>query len=174
METKPSKLDHLAETSYQEFANLRHDISAVSSDTMPLRRGSAATEWIDCLQTDGAEVLTTSDDPHYSQFPLITTSKSGQGRITMVGTVPNSALAASIFDYALPKNKWVAGHNTVTHSSAVNCNGERIHFLFNWNWQPVTINLPDSCVPLGKSKPVESIKLNAWDVQILKSLGNKQ
>ncbi|MCV3739920.1 beta-galactosidase [Lentilactobacillus hilgardii] len=174
METKPAKLDHLAKTSYQEFADLRHDISAVATDAMPLRQGSAATEWIDCLQTDGAEVLTTSDDPHYSQFPLITTSKAGQGLITMVGTVPNSALAASIFDYALSKNKWVAGHDTVTHSSAVNGNGERIHFLFNWNWQPVTINLPESCVPLGQSKPVESVKLNAWDVQILKSLDNKQ
>lgn len=168
METKPSDINDLAKASYQEFSNLRQDIPAVETDEMKLRKGSAATEWIDCLENNGATVLAKSNDPHFSQFPLVTTSKSDNGEVTIIGTVPNAQLAASIFDYVLPDEKWVAGHDTVSHSSAVNATGERLHFLFNWNWNETTVDLPMQCILLGESNPVKTIKLGSWDVVVLK------
>lgn len=170
LETKPAKLDDLAGTTYQEFSNLRHEITVEGTDSMPVRKGSAATEWIDCLEDKTSQVLATSDDPHFKQFPLMTTSSAGKGHVTMIGTVPNKELAASIFDYLLSKDRWTANYETVTHSSAVNEIGERLHFLFNWNWEPVTVTLPESCTALKDGKTLKSVTLQAWDVVVLKSL----
>ncbi|MFC6260805.1 beta-galactosidase [Levilactobacillus fujinensis] len=168
METKPAKLVAEAGASYQEFSNLQGTVPVIGTAAMPMREGSAATEWIDCLEEQGAHTLATSDDPHFNQFPLITTNQSGKGQVTMVGTVPNQELAASIYDYLLPKEKWVTGHETVTHSSAVNGDGERLHFLFNWNWKPVSVDLPVACTPLNASEPIHKVDLGPWDVVVLK------
>lgn len=168
METKPAKLNDLAQTSYQEFSNLQKSVPVVGTKKMPVREGSEATEWIDCLESNGSEVIATSDDPHFKQFPLVTTTETGNGAVTVVGTVPNPKLAASIYDYLLPEEKWVLGHETVTHSSAVNKQGERLHFLFNWNWESVSLKLPVACVPLGQTQSLNSIQLKSWDVVVLK------
>lgn len=168
METKPAKLNDLAQTSYQEFSNLQKSVPVVGTKKMPVREGSEATEWIDCLESNGSEVIATSDDPHFKQFPLVTTTETGNGAVTVVGTVPNPKLAASIYDYLLPEEKWVLGHETVTHSSAVNKQGERLHFLFNWNWESVSLKLPVACVPLGQTQSLNSIQLKSWDAVVLK------
>lgn len=167
-DTKPVGLVDDAKTSYQEFSNLRKEVTAQGTADFKLRDGAAATKWIDCLEAHGAETLATSDDPHFNQFPLITTAQAGKGRVTMVGTIPNQALAVSILDYALPEEKWLAGHDTVTHSSAVNAKGEHLHFLFNWNWEPTTVTLPVSCVKLREQAPLTEVKLGAWDVVVLR------
>lgn len=169
LETKPAKLDDYAGTSYQEFSNLRRKVAVNGTDSMPVREGSAATEWIDCLEKKDSTVLATSDDPHFKQFPLMTTSEAGKGRVTMIGTVPNKELAASIFDYLLSKDTWTANYETVTHSSAVNGKGEHLHFLFNWNWKPVTVKLPEPCVALKDGEKLTSVNLHAWDVVVLKA-----
>ncbi|SYW12781.1 putative beta-galactosidase [Oenococcus oeni] len=170
-ETKPSRLVDLASTYYQEFSNLRKSIPAVSSGIINLRKGSAATEWVDCLISKNSEILVKNDDPYFSQFPLVTTHRniSGSGRVTIVGTIPNKELAASIFDYVLPGEKWISGHDTVSHSSAVNGNGDHIHFLFNWNWTPIKLELPERAVLLGTKSFVNSVNLGPWDVSILKT-----
>lgn len=167
METKPSMLDDLAGADYQEFSNIKSPISVKGTDSFKLRPGSAATEWIDCLQSKGAEILATSNHPHFSQFPLITSHVAGQGRVTMIGTVPNEALAASLFDYLLPDDPWLAGQTTISHSSAVNRYGRRLHFLFNWSWQTHRIAVPVSCTLLGKNEPLSSVELGPWDVVLL-------
>lgn len=172
LETKPAKLEDYAKTSYQEFSNLRHDIPVEGTGVMPIREGSAATEWIDCLEDNGATVLATSKNPHFKQFPLMTTAKNGQGEVTMIGTVPNVQLAASIFDYLFSKDSWTSGYETVTHSSAVNAEGEHLHFLFNWNWKPVTVKLPELCTRLKGAEEIQAVNLGAWDVIVLKSKSN--
>lgn len=170
LDVKPAHLTDVAAASYQEFSNLRHDLPAAGSDAMPLREGASATQWIDCLRADGAQTLVSVDHPHFHRYPLVTTSVAGSGRVTVVGTIPNAALAASVYDYALgPEGGWVTGHPTVAHSSAVNAKGERIHFLFNWDWTPVRLELPVPCTPVTeRSQAVSTVELGAWGVAVLK------
>lgn len=180
LDVKPARLSGEADVTYQEFCNLRHDVPAVEvtdgdgETALPLRDGAAATDWIDCLIPQGAQTLVAADHPHYGNFPLVTTAASGKGRVTIVGTVPNAALAASVYDYALgPEAGWITDHPTVSHSSAVNAKGERIHFLFNWNWAPVGVDLPVTCTPLlsdvegAEGGPVNHVDLGAWGVTLL-------
>lgn len=168
LDVKPSRLSDDAQASYQEFSNLGSAVAAVGSDSLPLREGSKATEWIDCLETHGAQTLATSDDPHFGQFPLITTATSGKGQVTMVGTVPNRELAASLYDYLLPGEQWVHGHETISHSSGTAPDGSTVHFLFNWSWAPTSVQLPMRCTPLDGESPVEEVHLGSWDVAIVK------
>ena len=45
------------------------------------------------------------DHPHFGRFPAVVSNEHGRGRITTVGTVPNSALAADLI-------RWLAsGHD---------------------------------------------------------------
>lgn len=170
-QTKPAHLRDLAGASYQEFSNLVDDVPA-RAGAMALREGAAATRWIDCLRPEGCEILATSDHPHFGQFPLITSHVVGGGRVTVVGTMPNTALAASVIDYACPAGVWtsaLAGHAAVTHSSAVNEAGTRLHFLFNWSWQPDEITLPVPCRALldPDAEPRQTVELGAWGVAVL-------
>ena len=86
--------------------------------------------------------------------------------------MPNTALAASVIDYACPAGAWtsaLAGHAAVTHSSAVNEAGTRLHFLFNWSWQPDEITLPVPCRALldPDAEPRQTVELGAWGVAVL-------
>ncbi|RBP99741.1 beta-galactosidase [Bifidobacterium xylocopae] len=172
LDIKPSQISDMAKVSYQEFSNISAPLSVASVDSdFELRNGAAATEWVDCLRSEGARILARNSHPHFAQFPLITTENVDKGRLTVVGTVPNTELAASIFDYALPSNPWAYLPESVTHSSAVNSSGYRIHFLFNWDWQEQEVRLPVKCAELNGATNVGTVELGAWDVAVLQELG---
>lgn len=174
METKPAGLADLAGISYQEFSNIQEPIPAIAAKGINLRSGSAATEWIDCLRDEGAQVLASTKHPHFAQFPLITSKTCGLGRITYVATVPNSALAASLFEYVLPVDPWTEGTTSISHSSAVNKYGNRLHFLFNWSWNKQSVHLPKQCSIIGQSAAQEEVELGPWDVVVLQEESNHQ
>ena len=57
----------------------------------------------------------------------------------------------------------------MTVNSATNRDGQRIHVVHNWSWQPATVSLPEPMVDAldAAAAPVEEISLGAWDVQVL-------
>lgn len=177
---QPSGLSDLAHTDYQEFAGLQRDLPVHGINGFHTREGSAATRWFDCLQPNGSDVLASNDDLFYSHFPVITTSTAGEGRITIVGTLPNAPLAASIIEYAAPASPWYFEGTTVTHSSASNASGEKLHWLFNWSWEPAHVQLPVSCVQLdagsgsntasANESTVDTVTLGPWDVAMLREV----
>lgn len=168
LDTKPAGLSEAAGVSYQEFCNIDEPLPVTSTDSaFSLRDGSAATEWVDCLRSDEAQTLLRNEHPHLGQFPLMTTQKVGSGELTVVGTVPNPQLAASIFDYVLPDDPWAHSPASVSHSSAVNGSGDRLHFLFNWGWEEHDVALPVECTGLDDTTAVHEVKLGAWDVAVL-------
>lgn len=167
METKPSLIDEIAKTYYQEFTNLRKPLHVHGVENIKLRENSYATEWADYLIDDGSEILAEIDDANYGKLPVITTNKVNNGQVTMIATVPNADLAASLYDYVLPQEEWVTGHETITHSSATNGNGEKIHFIFNWSNKEVNLNLPVTCLELNSGQIIDNVLLKPWDVSIL-------
>ncbi len=52
---------------------------------------------------DGAEVLARYVHPHLGRWAAVTTREVGAGRITVVGTVPDQALAESLVRWLVPE-----------------------------------------------------------------------
>jgi beta-galactosidase len=101
----------------------------------------------------------------------VVSTEHGKGRITTVGTLPNVPLAADLLSWLVPHRLEVWGRlpESVTVSSATNRDGQRIHVVHNWSWQPITVGLPEPMVDLlaAAATPVQEISLGAWDVQVL-------
>ena len=166
---KPAGLSSLASTNYQEYSNLRKEITVTGTSNFNVLPGAKAVEWIDMLQTDGqADVLANYDDPFFKDYPVLTSQKIGAGQLTIIGAIPNHQLAQSIFENLLPNTNWHFDNNHVTESSAINSSGDHLHFVFNWSWDSTTIKLPQACSILGEGQAVQSITLKPWDTVILR------
>jgi beta-galactosidase len=130
--------------------------------------------WADLLIAEGAEVVAKYDDPFLSNYAAITSAKYGTGRITMVGSIPEQALGKTIGDwvaksleiepFALSKSA------AVTVNSATTLRKERLHFLFNWGWEPATVQITKDSKNIQTGEKISksaSILLGPWDVQLL-------
>lgn len=173
METKPAGLSAIANTNYQEFSNLRREVPIIGSTAFKVTKGAKAVQWIDCLRTNNdKDIVANYDDPFFKNFPAITQEAVGQGQLTVIGAVPNQVFAKSIFEWLLPDNRWNFANEHVTQSSAVNQQGDHLHFVFNWSWEPTKVELPVECTKLNDDQSIQNIQLGAWDVAILKESKN--
>ena len=172
VEVKPAHLAEGGGVRYQEFSNLNEALPVVAeTDAILLSEGAAATDWIDGLISDGAKVIIGYDHPHFGRFPTVVSSEHGQGRITTVGTVPNPALAADLVRWLVPEQDptWNALPASVTVHSATNTDGERIHVIHNWSWNPAQLTLPRDMIDIlaEGGPPIRDLELGPWDVRIL-------
>ena len=148
-EVKPAHLAEVAGVRYQEFSNLSDPVAVTAeSDGFSMSEGAAAVDWIDGLITDGSKTILGYDHPHFGRFPAVVSTEHGKGRITTVGTLPNAPLAADLFRWLVPDRLEVWGRlpESVTVNSATNRDGQRIHIVHNWSWQPTTVSLPEPMV----------------------------
>jgi beta-galactosidase len=129
--------------------------------------------WADGLIADGAHVLVGYEHPHFGQWSTATTRVHGAGRITVVGTVPNTVLAHNLFQWVaahLPKDRWRSTQPSITTSSALNDHGDILHFVHNWSWEPTTFVIPAAAddVLSGDEYSAETeLRLGPWDVRVL-------
>jgi beta-galactosidase len=169
----PAHLSHPAGIWYDEYSNISAEVPVRAAAASPLDLGpdAAGTRWIDGLQPSGAEVLAGYDHPHFGRWPAITTREHGQGRITYVGTVPNTHLATALFHWLIPgaaRAQWPKPAS-VTITSATARDGQRIHFVHNWSWESATIRIPTPAQDLlsaTEHDADEDVSLSAWDVRI--------
>ena len=115
--------------------------SPPESDEISHSTAAAAIGWGDGGGR-GSKVVIGYDHPHFRQYPAVVSNDHGQGRITTVGTVPNAKLAADLIGWLAPPSesqRWTDLPTSVTVTSATNADGERIHIVHNWSWQPVTL-----------------------------------
>ncbi|MBB2903399.1 beta-galactosidase [Kineococcus radiotolerans] len=139
-DVQPALLSEAAGVRYDEFSNLLRPVAVAG-----LAEGARATHWVDGLQAgEGTEVLATYQDAHFGRWPAVTTRASGAGRVTVVGTVPNPAMAEAVFRGVLPDLDvaWRGTSGTVTATSATARDGSTVRFLTNWSLQPATVTLP--------------------------------
>jgi beta-galactosidase len=172
LEVKPAHLADAAGVRYQEFSNLSRPLSLIGqTDKINLSDGAAATDWIDGLIINDAEVIISYDHPHFRRFPTVASNGHGQGRITTIGTVPNPALAADLLRWLIPiRDPLVeALPQSVTVHSATNADGERIHVVHNWSWTPAEITLPRDTIDIlaDGDVPICDLELGPWDVRVL-------
>ncbi|MEU0093357.1 beta-galactosidase [Kribbella sp. NPDC006257] len=162
----PALLADRAGVWYDEFSNLEYDVPVVGEVLQ-----GAGTHWIDGLVVDGAEVLATYAHPHFAQWPAVTTSTAGDGRITYVGTVPDDALARALFVLISPvPDTWGPLPDSVTVRTAVDRAGRRLHFIHNWSWEPCELTAPSDLLDLLTKTPIglgDPIRLEPWDVRVI-------
>ncbi|UUL75417.1 hypothetical protein NG819_14530 [Pseudarthrobacter sp. Fe7] len=136
-----------------------------------LSPGSLATRWVDYLEQHDGTALAGYVHPQFGRYPAITTTAAGAGRITTIGTLPNTDLAADLIRWLAPVNNagWEDLPGTVTIHSATSADGRRLHFVHNWGWEPVTIAAPASVDDLldPEQNNLSKIELVAWDVRVL-------
>jgi beta-galactosidase len=175
LETKPAFLDEAAGTWYDEFSNLSAPLPVTGSG-LELPAGAATTLWADGLQATDADVLVGYDHPHFGRWPAVTTNPHGSGRVTVVGTVPNTELSAALMDWAVDVSRgtpgWRPQDETQSVSNSTNQRGETIHVLHNWSWNASSYRLPDAATDVltGESLTAgSSIELGSWDVRVLAS-----
>ena len=137
----------------------------------------AAAGFAEGLGASGAEVLARYQHPHLSRWAAVTTRPAGAGRITVVGTVPDQALAAGLARWLVPRA--AGGWTTdapVTVATSTGPSGARLHIVHNWGWQEATA-CPSSPVTdmLSGSRytPAEPVALGAWDVRLLRDDGER-
>jgi beta-galactosidase len=166
-ERQPAVLSEDAGVWYDEFSNLLRPLPV--SGTL----AGSGTRWADGLQLlDGAEVLAGYEDRHYGRWPAVVTRVAGAGRITTVGTVPDTALAKALFQHVLDglDRSWCGASATVTASSATARDGSTVRFLHNWSSAAVTVVLPAAVRDVVNGEDLASgatLELGPHDVRVL-------
>ncbi|MET0885947.1 MAG: beta-galactosidase trimerization domain-containing protein, partial [Mycetocola sp.] len=176
LEVQPARLSDAAGTWYDEFANLSKPVpvTADASGDFKVRGGAHATDWVDGLtlnDADPATALAHYRHPHLGRWPAITTRSSGSGRVTVVGTVPDHALAQSIGEWLVPDPVagWADLPASVTVTSSTAPDGIRTFFVHNWSWDAASAAAPAQIRDLLTDEalqPGDAIALGPWDVRV--------
>ncbi|MGW1344599.1 beta-galactosidase [Kribbella sp. NPDC002412] len=132
-EVAPGRLRMAAGVHYVEYENLFGELPVTGLD-------GHATRWAERLIVDDAEVLASYEHPGGGQRPVVTSRSFGEGRVTVVGTVPDPALARAVFR-RVAEPVWPGLPESVTALSAVNPAGERLWFVHNWSGSAVCVEL---------------------------------
>ncbi|KQY47135.1 beta-galactosidase [Cellulomonas sp. Root137] len=179
-EVQPARLSTAAGAWYEEFSNLAEPVPVSGA------LAGEATAWAECLVADGADVLATYEHPHLGAWAAATTRSHGDGRITVVGTVPGLELARSLADWLVPAPLagWEDLPPSITVHSSTRPDGTRVHIVHNWSWEAATVTAPtglDLLVAPRGTAPADpppadaagpsvaagdAITLGSWDVLV--------
>ena len=167
----PAVLSSAAGVWYDEYSNLDEPVSVTGGTSIAISDGARATRWIDGLILDGAESVASYAHPYLERFPAITTRTVGAGRMTYVGTVPNSVLATDIVRWLVPSSiasDWTVGtapNVTVTSGTAGQV---RVWFVTNWCAEQSTLTIPHSVFDVAGSHHMagSAITLEPWAVMV--------
>ncbi|WP_406248859.1 beta-galactosidase [Microbacterium sp. M] len=140
----PDRLSAAAGVRYEEFSNLQVDVPVLS--TVLGGETSQATLWADGLIADeGSEIIAEYDHPWFRAFPAVVTKPHGEGRVTTVGTVPSTELAADLIRWAAPRtiaDRLVTARSLpLTVGSGTLPDGRTAWFVFNWSWTAARLAL---------------------------------
>ncbi|MGN7860856.1 beta-galactosidase [Microbacterium sp. 22303] len=167
--TAPAGLSDIAGVWYEEYTNLDAPVT-VTAEEGDLGAGRL---WADGLIPTGADVVAGYDDRGLERFAAITSHPAGAGHVTVVGTVPNRALARRLGETVIgtprsilrtvPDEVTVASGSTAEH---------RFWFIFNWGWEPQRIELTADVVDAVTREALPAghvLTLAAWDVWVLRA-----
>lgn len=177
VERKPAVLSDAAGVWYDEFSTINTPLPITAVGETILEGN--ATRYIDGLQATDAQVLASYDHPHFGRWPAITSRVHKEGRITYVGTVPDSTLAKSFLSWATGESRqgtataWTTETESQTATSATSTTGAKIRFIHNWSWEASTFTIPVTVRDVVSNETIDAgttLELGSWDVRILEEL----
>ncbi len=174
-ERMPARLFDVAGVGYQEYSDLqvRVPVRAVAGSGLDLPDTAAATAWIDGLETTGADILASYAHPHFGRWATVTTTASGAGRVTTLGTVPDPSLATALARWVLQASgvtPWLQPRPGLHVTSARLHDGRRVRFLHAWSWSPAEAVAPTAVIDAASGERFAagaSVTLPPWGVRAL-------
>lgn len=162
---------YLAETcgfTYQEFSTIKQ--SWLKGNLLGEGDNTVDT-WLEFLQPTTAKPMAYLDDPFFGQWPCITENFYGKGHLIYLATEPSEDLLDRIVVRAASRKgiKGVLGFPVIARS-AVNPDGENVHFIFNYSGSEKEIEYPfpngKSLLDSSKIKTGQKLRLEPWGVFI--------
>ena len=172
----PGPLRPAVGAAYGEYSNLSEQLPVRAGEGgFVVPDGARAEAWADGLDLEGATPLAFYDHPHFGRWPAATSQEYGRGRVTYVGTLPNSPFGTALVAWAMAragiKPRIPDCPDSVRVSTARNRQGERLWFLTNWSAAEQTVAaVPVATADLFTDEPVgagEGLDLGPWDVRVL-------
>jgi beta-galactosidase len=166
----PSRLADLAGVWHEESANPG---SPVQLETTGILSGHGVG-LLEGLSPESAEVLARYVHPHYGRWAAVTTNPVGDGRITVVGTLPDQDLARTLALWLAPEavGGWQGLPESATVSSSTAADGSTVHIVHNWGWESSFATAPTSLTDLLGGESIAAggeVRLGPWDVRVLRS-----
>ena len=152
---------------YEEFSNLAAPLELDAAAPLTLTPAAHATRWADGLLADGADVLARYRHRNSVGSPR-SPREHGDGRITVLGTVPNPALGAELMRWAVPEPiaaGWSIVGSPVRVSSGRVTDGGRVWFVHNWSGSDATVTVPAALTDLDSGAALDAgstISLAPW------------
>jgi beta-galactosidase len=171
-ERQPARLAEAAGIWYDEAANPSGPLELSFDGDFPA--AGAAIDYLQGLEVDGAEVLARYTHPHFGRWAAITTRAVGDGRITVVGALPDQDLARSLAEWLAPepRSRWATLDASVTASSSTDGDGRTVTVLHNWSWDEATAVAPvplDDLLGGDAIASGDTVRLGPWGVRVLRS-----
>lgn len=177
----PGVLRPAVGASYRLYSNLADpvplrtvpEVSGNGVSRLQLPPGAVGEAWMDELELEGADALVSYDHPHFGRFPAVVTHRWGRGRVTYVGTLPDSASAKSIAAWVLEASgitpRGAGLPESVRVTGARSPRGERLTFVSNWSSAAQSVDDPSIAgVDLVSGETVERhVDLGAWDIRVI-------
>lgn len=171
-ERQPARLSEIAGAWFEETAG---PATPVPLDFSAGFAGSgAAIDFVQGMLGEGAEILARYNHPHLGRFAAITTTPAGDGRVTVVGCVPDQELAQSLIEWLAPTpvGGWADLPASVTASTTTAADGSTVSVIHNWSWDAATLAAPTALTDqlLGADlAPGDTLTLGPWDVRVLRT-----
>ena len=158
--TAPGPLAEACGFTYQEYSSinklpLRPNVLDASDNTV--------STWMEFLQLTTAQPLATIDHPFFGKWPCITENTYGKGHLIYIGTLPSTELLQKLLARAANRKQILTSERQFTFPiilrSGTNDYGKKIHYIFNYSYEPKTITYP-----FGNSRSLldgQSLKANA-------------
>ena len=158
---------------YHESTNLNKEVEVTGSGSHSI--SGFVFGWADLLIPDGAEVIAKYLDPFLSSFAAITSNQYQKGRVTCVGAIPQQGLGKSIGKWLIStinlEHEVLGLSDSITVSSATTLKDEKIHFVFNWGWNPAKVKVTKEMRDLISKSSISSsreLTLGPWGVAVLR------
>ncbi len=156
----PGPLAEACGFTYQEYSSIQQ---------LPLRpndlraNDNTVSTWMEFLQLTTAQPLATIEHPFFGKWPCITENAYGKGHLIYIGTLPSTELIQKLLARAADRKQILTAERQNTFPiilrSGVNDYGKKIHYIFNYSYEPKTITYP-----FGNSRSLlggQSLKTNA-------------
>ncbi|MEA3461592.1 MAG: beta-galactosidase [Bacteroidota bacterium] len=157
---------------YQEFSNIK---------ALPLKGNpfeveeNFATDWMEYIIPETAEVLAYYDHPYFSEYPAVTLNNYGKGTLLYEGSILSDQIQTKIMLEALERagieNPDQQFSWPLIAKSGVNDDGKTMHFYYNYSSGPVEFVYPHSAgkelVTEKSVKKDDALTIGPWEVILI-------
>ena len=141
------------------------------SSPLDVDASAAGLHVVDCLNAIGAETLLSYDHGFFGRWATATTTGHGSGRLTVFGTVPNSALAKGLFAWLVPHpitGDWKRSDSVRAHSARGP--GGVLVIVHNFSGIEEGVECPSAATDILSGQRLAagaSLMLGPWDVRVV-------